>query len=198
MPAVAGSGHCSPGGWHRLNCRMASELIRNAGKRLVSFSKELPPPLFPPFFPGGAGAMGRNVHNYFLVHLHGDSQIDSPLLHCSRKGAPRAKCFPWRGGPSSPLPSCPPPTSFCDVSQEVTGCLHCLQVPRQGMQLLRSTVAFLPSDDPGCSFSPPQWTLVSRLPHAVCAALIGGKMLMLFCFLVRCFSFSSYLGVLFL
>lgn len=78
MPAVAGSGHSSPGGWHSLNCRMASELIRNAGKRLVSFSKGLPPPLFPPFFPGGAGVMGRNVHNYLLVHLHGDSQIDFP------------------------------------------------------------------------------------------------------------------------
>lgn len=95
-------------------------------------------------------------------------------------------------------PSVPPHHSFCDVSQEVTGCLHCLQVPRQGMQLLRSAVALLPSDDPGCSFSPPRWMLVSRLPHAASAAVIErGGMLMPFCFPDHCFPVSSYLGAFF-
>lgn len=32
VPAAAGSAHSSPGGWRGLNCRMARELIRNAGK----------------------------------------------------------------------------------------------------------------------------------------------------------------------
>ena len=41
--ATAGSGHSSPGCWHGLSHRMASVLIRNAGKRLVPFSKELSP-----------------------------------------------------------------------------------------------------------------------------------------------------------
>lgn len=43
VPAAAGSGHSSPGGWHGLNHRTASVLIRNAGKRLVPFRKEPPP-----------------------------------------------------------------------------------------------------------------------------------------------------------
>lgn len=47
VPAAAGSGHSSPGGWRGLNHRTASVLIRNAGKRLVPFRKKLPPPSLP-------------------------------------------------------------------------------------------------------------------------------------------------------
>lgn len=47
VPAAAGSGHSSPGGWRGLSHRTASVLIRNAGKRLVPFRKELPPPRSP-------------------------------------------------------------------------------------------------------------------------------------------------------
>ena len=53
------------------------------------------------------------------------------------------------------LSSFPPcPSELCDVSLEVTGCLLCLQVPRQGKQLW-GTVVFQLSDDLVCSFQFP-------------------------------------------
>ena len=104
MPAVAGSGHSSPGGWRGLNCRMASALIRNAGNRLVPFSKELFP-LFS-FFSGGAGAMGKGFHNYLLVHLLGDSPICSHPSDHSWKVHPVRNVF--LGAEVPPLSSLPP------------------------------------------------------------------------------------------
>ena len=47
-------------------------------------------------------------------------------------------------------------------------------------------------------FSVPQWTPLSRLPHAASAAVIRGEMLMPFRFTGHCFPVLSYLGALFL
>lgn len=120
--AAAGSGRSSPGGWRGLNCRMASALIRNVGKKLVPFSKGLFCLLS--FLLVLVLCMRRGFHNYLLVHLHGDCHLGSHLSDAFMGGPtspPQAKCFPWRGGPSS----LPVPLSFCDVSQEVTGCSAC-------------------------------------------------------------------------
>lgn len=109
VPAAAGSAHSSPGGWRGLNCRMARELIRNAGKKLVPFLDGLPPHLF--FFSFLVLlvlCMGRGIHNLCIGTSSWEFSDMCPTsrLH-PRKGTPRVKCFSGWGGPSSLLPPCP-------------------------------------------------------------------------------------------
>lgn len=104
------------------------------------------------FFPGGAGAKGKGIHNYLLVLLRGDSPICSLPLDVHGRCIPCKMLSLVRRSLLSSLPPCP--SELCDVSLEVTGCLLCLQVLRQGTRLW-GTVAFQLSDDLVCSFQFP-------------------------------------------
>lgn len=181
VPAAAGSGHSSPGGWRGLNHRTASVLIRNAGKRLVPFRKKRPLIPTPPFFPG---SMGRGIDNYLLVPLHGDSAICPHLSDCSWKVHLLQNVFLGA--------EVPPISSLCVFSP---------RTPPSSVTSVRrcscSTVAFRPWTSQAAPFctSPVD---AGASPATLCSRSSNWeKMSMPFCFPDHCFP-VSYPSALFL